>query len=65
MAIERTRSDPVPTFLTIPEIGEICRVSAKTVRRWIESGELPAHRFGRQWRIRLEDFQIFIKLRRN
>jgi excisionase family DNA binding protein len=34
------------------------------VRRWIESGELHVHRFGRRVRIADEDLAAFIALRR-
>ncbi len=50
--------------MTIPEVAEYLQVSTKTVRRWIESGDLIAHRFGRQWRISQADPDTFIRIRR-
>ena len=36
---------------TIDETAEILNVSSRTVRRLIDSGTLPVHRFGRSMRI--------------
>ena len=33
-------------FFTIAEVAEIVEVTTRTVRRWIRSGDLVAHRFG-------------------
>ena len=52
-------------FLTILEIAQEDRVSVKTVRRWIASGELPAYKLGRQWRISRRDHQHFLRDRWN
>jgi len=38
-------------FLTVAEVAELMRVSAMTVYRLVQSGELPAVRFGRSYRI--------------
>ena len=38
-------------FLTVAEVAEIMRVSNMTVYRLVHSGELPAIRFGRSFRI--------------
>ena len=38
-------------FLTVAEVAELMRVSAMTVYRMVQSGELPAVRFGRSYRI--------------
>ena len=51
-------------LLNIREVAAVLRVSQKSVRRWIENGELVAHRIGRQLRISERDLQTFIKLRR-
>ena len=51
-------------FHTIREIAELLQVSQKTVRRWIDQGDLVAHRFGRQLRISRADFEAFVRLRR-
>ena len=54
----------LPTLLTISQTAVHLQVSTKTIRRWIDSGELIAHRFGRQWRISEPDLQAFIRLGR-
>jgi len=38
-------------FLTVGEVAEMMRVSTMTVYRLVHSGELPAVRFGRSFRI--------------
>jgi len=38
-------------FLTVAEVAEIMRVSKMTVYRLVHSGELPAVRFGRSYRV--------------
>ena len=38
-------------FLTVAEVAEMMRVSNMTVYRLVHSGELPAVRFGRSYRI--------------
>ena len=38
-------------FLTVAEVAEMMRVSNMTVYRLVKSGELPAVRFGRSYRI--------------
>ncbi|WP_407943848.1 helix-turn-helix domain-containing protein [Marisediminicola senii] len=38
-------------FLTVAEVADMMRVSRMTVYRMIHSGELPAIRFGRSFRV--------------
>lgn len=38
-------------FLTVAEVAAIMRVSKMTVYRLVHSGELPAARFGRSYRV--------------
>ena len=52
-------------LLTIPDVAEFCRVSTKTVRRWIAASDLAAIKLGTQWRITPEDLNRFIRLARN
>jgi excisionase family DNA binding protein len=42
---------PDVKFLTVAEVAEIMRVSKMTVYRLVHSGELPAIRFGRSFRV--------------
>ncbi len=40
-----------PRFLTVAEVAEAARVSRMTVYRMVHSGELPAVRVGRSFRV--------------
>ena len=42
---------PDVRFLTVAEVAELMRVSKMTVYRLVHSGELPAVRFGRSYRV--------------
>ncbi|HWV47847.1 MAG TPA: helix-turn-helix domain-containing protein [Microbacterium sp.] len=42
---------PDVRFLTVAEVAEIMRVSKMTVYRLVHSGDLPAIRFGRSYRV--------------
>ena len=48
------------TLMTIDDVAALCRVSSKTVRRWIKTRELTAAQLGAQWRIRPRDLDLFI-----
>jgi excisionase family DNA binding protein len=54
-----------PRFFTVSEIAESLDVSTRTVRRWIRSGSLIAHRFGGIVRVSEADFAGFLALRRD
>jgi excisionase family DNA binding protein len=54
----------IDTYYPIAGVADALNVSTKTIYRWIESGELVAHKFGRQWRISKTDLETFLKLRR-
>ncbi len=56
-----TNEETTRPLLTISEVAEFCRVSTRTVRRWIERGELAAHRLGRQVRISEKDLRAFLR----
>ena len=40
-----------PRFLTVAEVAELMRVSKMTVYRMVHSGEIPAVRMGRSFRV--------------
>jgi excisionase family DNA binding protein len=42
---------PDVRFLTVAEVAQIMRVSKMTVYRMVHSGDLPAVRFGRSYRV--------------
>ena len=54
----------LPNLLTIKQAAEHLQVSSKTIRRWIDAGDLIAHRLGRQWRFSETDLQTFIRMGR-
>ena len=59
-------SAPTPGRLyTLEQIADLLQVSTKTLRRWIGTGDLIAHRIGRGLRITDTDLQTFIRMRRN
>ena len=47
------------SLLTTKEISTQLKVSDRTVRNWIETGQLKAYRFGNQYRIDIVDFEKF------
>jgi excisionase family DNA binding protein len=61
--VRRHRNDPF-NFFTIAEIAERLQVATRTVRRWIKSGDLAAHRFGSVVRIAESDLRAFLTLNR-
>jgi excisionase family DNA binding protein len=63
----RRQEDPpaLPALLTVEEVAAHCDVTRPTVRKWIQSGDLPACRPGgsRVYRIRREDLDGFLARR--
>ncbi len=55
---------PALRMLKVKEMADVCMVSPKTVRRLIESGELPHYRMGRCVRVAEDDARRFIAARR-
>jgi len=52
-------------LLTIREVAGYCQVDEKTIRRWIEAGNMPAFKLGRQWRVAEKDLRRFLNERWN
>lgn len=48
-------TEALPRFLTPEEVADLLRVSRRTVYNWLRSGQLPAIRIGKVWRVRRED----------
>lgn len=44
-------------LLSTEQVADALAVTPKTVRRWITSGELPAVKLHRQWRIRADELE--------
>ena len=51
-------------FHSVAEGADALGVCDRTVRRHIETGDLKAHRIGRQLRISTEDYKSYVALRR-
>ena len=60
--MSQTTTEEKP-LLTVSEVAEFCRLSPRTVRRWIERNELAALRLGRQVRVSEKDLKIFLRER--
>ena len=50
-------------WLSVDEIAKNLKMDVETVRNWIRRKQLKAYRFGRDYRIRREDFDAFVKER--
>ncbi|WP_028279496.1 helix-turn-helix domain-containing protein [Arthrobacter sp. H5] len=48
-------------FLTVAEVAEVMRVSKMTVYRLVHSGEMPAVRFGRSYRVPESAVQQYVR----
>lgn len=48
-------------LLTVAEVADLLRVSTMTVYRLIRSGELPAVRVGRNYRVRRRDLDSYLQ----
>jgi excisionase family DNA binding protein len=50
-------------WLTVEEIAQQLKMHVDTVRGWIREGKLKATRFGRDYRVKREDFDKFVQER--
>jgi excisionase family DNA binding protein len=57
MPAPATRHQPL---LSVADIADRLKLSEKTVRRWIERGDLPAHHLGRAVRISEDDLALYL-----
>ncbi len=48
-------------YYSIDEVAKVLKVAYLTVYRWIQSKKLPAFKAGKQYRIKKEDLDIFLK----
>ena len=56
-------SDDSEEMLTVEDVSKQLKVHIRTVRKWIQDGELIAMDIGRGYRIKKSDLQEFIKSR--
>lgn len=52
---------PTERVYTIDQVADWLGFNRKTVKRWIESGELAASKLGQQYRIRQADLDEFMR----
>ncbi|WP_425044765.1 helix-turn-helix domain-containing protein [Primorskyibacter sp. S87] len=52
-------------YLSVRQISELFGYHTKTVRRWIASGDLPATKIGRDWRVARSDLKTLAASRSN
>jgi excisionase family DNA binding protein len=62
MAADLTTTDD--ELFTVDEIAKKAKASPRQVRRWIEHGDLVAHKLGRLVRISRRDYELFLRQRR-
>lgn len=48
-------------LLTTSQIADKLQVTEKTVTRWLLAGSLKGYKVGRQWRVREDDLEAFMK----
>ena len=57
MPAPATRHQPL---LSVADIADRLKLSEKTIRRWIERGDLPAHHLGRAVRVSEDDLSLYL-----
>jgi excisionase family DNA binding protein len=53
-----------PEYLKVEEVAALLRVHVRTVRDWIQRGDIQAYKLGREWRIRRDDLDKTMASRR-
>ncbi len=64
MSTPEPTTQSLPTLYSVSEVADHLKVSTKTVRRWIDTGDLRVHRLGRSIRISETDLGLFLAQRR-
>jgi excisionase family DNA binding protein len=64
VGMERMHVDLDKPWLTVADICEYMDVSTFVVTSVLRSGELPAVKFGREWRVSRDDFEDWINTQR-
>lgn len=60
----RNEQPEEPEYLKVEEVAALLRVHVRTLRDWIQRGEIPAYRIGKEWRIRRVDLDRTMESRR-
>ena len=62
-ALDAYKQERLPVVLTAAEAMDILGVGKNTMYRLLKSGELPAVRIGRVWRIQMEELSRYFNKR--
>jgi excisionase family DNA binding protein len=65
VSVSGLRGQPLGKLRTLDETADILNASTRTVRRLIDSGALPVHRFGRLVRIADADIALLLAASRS
>jgi excisionase family DNA binding protein len=49
------------TYRTVPEVAQMIQISQRQVRALINQGELPAFKFGREYRVKEAELEAWIE----
>jgi len=61
MTINSNEANNIPKLLTMPEVGEILRISKAKAYRLAQKGEILSIKSGRSVRVSLEDLKNYLK----
>lgn len=51
-------------YITVEQIAENLGVSDDLVRKWIREKKLPAYQFGKEYRVKIVEYEKFVEKRR-
>ena len=51
-------------YITVEQIAENLGVSDDLVRKWIREKKLPAYQFGKEYRVKIVEYEKFVERRR-
>jgi len=57
---EVKRWEDLPLTLTAKEAAELCRVTVKVIKEKFASGEIPANKVGRAWRVDRDALRAYL-----
>lgn len=61
LSSKKNASDTEKEFYLVEEVAKKLRISNMTVYRYIKAGKIQAHKIGKEFRIKKETFEGFIK----
>jgi excisionase family DNA binding protein len=51
-------------YITVEQIAENLGISDDLVRKWIREKKLPAYQFGKEYRVKIVEYEKFVERRR-